>query len=171
MKPAKDNGGEWRPIPYGNGNYLVSADGDVFSLPRPRATGGLLKPTPYVGGYLRVSLVEDGKKRLFFVHHLVAEAFIGKRPEGYCIAHLNGDPTDNRAENLSFKTQAENEGDKVIHGTRLRGERTPNRKLTWDQVCEIRDARVTAKELANKFRIAQSTVYHIQAGHTWKAKE
>ena len=42
------------------------------------------------------------------VHHLVAFTFIGPRPKGLEIDHVNGDKTDNRACNLEYVTHAEN---------------------------------------------------------------
>ena len=51
------------------------------------------------------------------IHSLVLEAFVGPRPEGYVACHNNGIPTDNRAENLRWDTQANNNNDKITHGT------------------------------------------------------
>ena len=42
------------------------------------------------------------------VHTLVAEAFIGSKPDGYEIDHLNTNIHDNRACNLQYVTQEEN---------------------------------------------------------------
>jgi hypothetical protein len=36
------------------------------------------------------------------VHIMVAETFLGERPEGYDIDHINGDRYDNRAVNLRY---------------------------------------------------------------------
>ena len=63
------------------------------------------------GGYLRVNLCERPTKVISkYVHSLVAEAFIGPRPEGLNIDHLNGYRKDNRPENLEYVTQRENCG-------------------------------------------------------------
>lgn len=48
----------------------------------------------------------EGKTRT--VHSLVAEAFLGPRPYGYDIDHVNGTKTDNRAENLRYVTHQDN---------------------------------------------------------------
>ena len=159
--------GTWGEIPYGDGNYMVSIDGHVFSRPRGRTKGGLLKPTISVGGYLRVALTQGSDKKMVLVHSLVANAFIGSRPDGFEIAHINGIPSDNRAINLSYKTKRENEHDKALHGTLLRGERTPSRKLTWDHVCEIRKRAETQGCLAQRFGVARSTIQRIQSGQYW----
>lgn len=160
----------WVEASYGFGNYLVSQEGHVFSKPRGRTKGGLLKPTISVGGYWRVTLTQGKEKKLVLVHSLVASAFIGPRPNGFEIAHINGNPSDNRAANLCYKTKAENEHDKVFHGTRLRGENTPSRKLTWDQVCEIRKRAEPQGNLAKRFSVARSTIQRIQSGQYWEAQ-
>lgn len=55
-------------------------------------------------GYLIMNV--EGKTRT--VHSLVAEAFLGPRPEGYDIDHIDGNKTNNTAENLRYVTHTEN---------------------------------------------------------------
>ena len=49
-----------------------------------------------------------GARNVKYVHHLVAHAFIGPRPDGLVIDHRDGDPTNNDVRNLRYVTQAEN---------------------------------------------------------------
>lgn len=121
----------WLPIRGYEGVYEVSNLGNVRSLDRycngrwPGSTrfypGRKLNPTPlrYTRGpdYLVVTLRYNGSRDYKKVHHLVAEAFLGPRPEGLLIRHLNGDGGDNRAENLAYGTHAENAADAIRHGT------------------------------------------------------
>jgi plasmid maintenance system antidote protein VapI len=53
--------------------------------------------------------------------------------------HLDGDPMNNRVENLTWGTRAENMHDRTRHGTDNGGERNQWAKLTNDQVVEIRE--------------------------------
>lgn len=53
------------------------------------------------------------------VHHLVASAFHGDRPNGLVICHRNGDPQDNRASNLRYDTQSSNLKDMYRHGRQI----------------------------------------------------
>lgn len=48
----------------------------------------------------------NGQKR--YVHQLIAEAFIGPRPDGYVVDHVNRVKGDNRPSNLRYITQAQN---------------------------------------------------------------
>ena len=52
--------------------------------------------------YLKVTLVDDdGKSKTFWVHQLVAQAFLPEPEEGQNqINHINGDKQDNRASNI-----------------------------------------------------------------------
>lgn len=52
--------------------------------------------------YLKVTLVDDvGKTKTFWVHQLVAQAFLPEPEEGQNqINHINGDKQDNRACNI-----------------------------------------------------------------------
>src|SRR5699024_9822191 len=52
-----------------------------------------------------------------YVHSLVAESFIGARPEGMEVCHSDGNKTNNHVANLRFGTSSDNELDKVRHGT------------------------------------------------------
>jgi hypothetical protein len=46
--------------------------------------------------------------KMYKIHALVAAAFIGPRPPGLEVMHANDIPTDNRVENLSYGSRAEN---------------------------------------------------------------
>jgi hypothetical protein len=61
-----------------------------------------MKPWVRPDGYLSVGLSRNSKQRAFYVHRLVAEAFLGPRPAGKETMHLNGDRTDNRVANLAY---------------------------------------------------------------------
>lgn len=67
--------------------------------------------------YLCVSLYNENGRKTFLVHQLVTQAFRGSRPEGMVCRHINGDSLDNRADNLTWGTPAENTADRYTHGT------------------------------------------------------
>lgn len=50
----------------------------------------------------------DGKRTTFYVHRLVAMAFVPGYFEGATVNHKNEDHHDNRADNLEWMTKAEN---------------------------------------------------------------
>lgn len=111
----------WLPIPGYAGTYEVSSLGRVRSFRRrnPRVLSQWVTRT----GHLKVRIggrSETGR----YVHQLVLSAFVGPRPEGMIARHLNGDPTDNRPENLAWGTHSENNYDAVRHGTHAESSRT-----------------------------------------------
>ena len=46
--------------------------------------------------------------RQYKVHDLIARAFLGNKPKGYDVDHINGKTTDNRPSNLRYVTRSEN---------------------------------------------------------------
>lgn len=108
---------EWRSIPGYERTYLVSSLGRVKSVPRPKTRGGLLKIKVGKRGYPAVALVQDGRQATHEVHRLVALAFLGPRPDGAEVRHLDGNPLNSCAVNLAHGTKSENALDKQRHGT------------------------------------------------------
>jgi hypothetical protein len=111
----------WRKIPGVSLDYEVSDLGRVRSFKRYRGSAARILATPAnASGHLRVCL--DGQARL--VHQLVALAFIGDRPDGMEVRHLDGDETNNQLANLRYGTHGENMHDQVRHGTHYMATRT-----------------------------------------------
>jgi hypothetical protein len=110
----------WKDIPEYEGLYQVSNLGRVKSLPKEwilgrngaiqRHSGMILKQGVVKDGYLMVVLSKNIKRRGFYVHQLVAMAFLGHKPNGFKIIvdHINDNPADNRVENLQIVTQRYN---------------------------------------------------------------
>lgn len=111
-----DDAETWLPVPEYEGLYDASSQGQIRSRPRATTRGGIMKIIFYDGKYEAVTLTCNGKQRRHSVHSLVAAAFIGPRPEGLVIRHLDGDPQNNWAYNLAYGTQAENMQDMLRHG-------------------------------------------------------
>lgn len=105
----------WRPVLGYEDLYAVSNQGRLASL---RRGVKLLRSAANAAGYIPVSLRRDGKGVSTYRHTLVAAAFIGPRPLGHQIRHLDGDPANNWSSNLAYGTQSDNEADKLRHGRR-----------------------------------------------------
>lgn len=96
----------WKEIPGSGGKYQISNYGNVYSL----INNVQLKGVNNGNGYLRVKLNE----RLFYIHRLVAMAFI-PNPKGYKeINHKDENKLNNNADNLEWCSHKYN----MIFGTR-----------------------------------------------------
>ena len=71
----------WRPVVGYESDYLVSDQGNVWSFRNQRC----LKQRWLDGRYLAVNLNVNKVQKTKKVHHLVAEAFIGPRPDGFAV--------------------------------------------------------------------------------------
>lgn len=98
-------------IPEFSELYMVSNEGDVYSV----RSGKCLKPKKSKAGYYRVGLAKDGKVKSVSIHRLVALAFVDNPLNKPTVNHINEIKTDNRAENLEWATNKEQN----IHGTRI----------------------------------------------------
>lgn len=106
----------WLPVPGFETIYTVSDRGRVRGIVRRGSRGQVLKLKVGPRGYPFVILCNRPTVKSVEVHRLVAAAFIGPRPAGHVVRHLNGDPFDNRPENLAYGTPSENMFDVVRHG-------------------------------------------------------
>lgn len=106
----------WRPIPGYEEFYEVSDDGDVRSISllsrhgyvlnrkKPR----LLKWEISRDGYARVCLCRLKSKKHFFIHRLVAFAFIPNPNDLPQINHIDENPLNNNIQNLEWCTGKQN---------------------------------------------------------------
>lgn len=85
--------------------YLVTSEGEIFSK---RKNGKKLTPHPNHKGYMMVGVMLDGLLQKKAVHSIIAECFLGERPAGYQVDHIDNVRSHNRASNLRYVTASEN---------------------------------------------------------------
>lgn len=102
---------------------------------------------------------------------MVLEAFVGPCPPGQECRHLDGDPSNNRVENLAWGTHEENAGDMIRHDRVNKGERCTFSRLDRERVegiiRELSEG-ATIRALSMKYGVHFTTVFSIQRGETWK---
>lgn len=166
---------EWKDVPGYEGIYLVSNKGRVKSQDRRGRfgvfrKGKVLSQSGRKGPYPTVNLSKNGSVKPSTVHSLVMAAFSGTPPQGMEVRHLNGDPEDNRLENLEHGTRYQNVQDQRGHGTFLQGEGRWNAKLNKEKVEEIHRLRKEGalhKEIAAIFGVSRQTIGEVLRGNRW----
>jgi len=167
---------EYRDI-KGFPGYRVGSDGSVWSCKSINGKGPLssewkkLKPIKKANGYIVASLC-CGKIKSLGVHCLVAQAFIGERPDGMYVYHCDGNPQNNRVSNLRYGTPKSNSLDRWAHGTMPAGSQHHNATLTEEQVVRIRRlfrSGIRRKDIASEMGVDRGTVNRVIRGHTYSA--
>lgn len=111
----------WKDISGYEGWYQASNLGRIRSIKRriKKKNGicGVLERTAILkgrkcgrnGSYLSVVLCSDNKRNTRQIHRLIAETFIPNPNKLEQVDHINRNTTDNRAENLKWVTQSDNQ--------------------------------------------------------------
>lgn len=123
---------EWRPVVGYEGIYEVSNLGVIKSLDRKDSLGryreGRIISQINIGGkgYLGFQPSKNGIKKNLKIHHAVAYAFIGNRPMGKVIDHIDNDKSNNNLSNLRYISNRINCSKDKIGVSRYTG-------VTWDK--------------------------------------
>jgi len=163
----------WRSVPGYEGLYEVSDLGRIRSLDRMVRCcskeyfrkGRVLKPQPQKSGHLHVMFCRDGVKDQQMVHSVVAAAFLGPRPEGLEVRHLDGVAANNRSGNLRYGTHQQNCVDAYDHGNRKTGSNSHLSTRNFD-LRELKDlkGKVTSQVAADRFGLCREYVSQIWRG-------
>ena len=125
---------EWKCLDFiGYGKYAVSDLGNVKSLKYNKER--IIKPIRAGKGYYQVFLYKNCNYDRFYIHRLVALAFI-PNPDGKSdVDHIDGIKTNNNVSNLRWTSHKENTNNLVtlpnIWKNRLRHWRLENGKRVW----------------------------------------
>jgi hypothetical protein len=156
---------------FKDATYFASSDGGVYRVL-------LLKPGNSAGYHTAQMFDEDGKRVTKTLHSVIAESFIGPRPAGMLINHIDGNKRNNSISNLEYVTPQQN----VVHAWRTglnrpRGSEHYRRiaqcytkpgKLTEHQAIELiqmyRSRKVSMKAIGGQFGVSAATVCHIVNG-------
>lgn len=84
-------------------NYGITMEGDVYNLDNGKRLNGTIDK-----GYVRVKLYRKGEYKRFYVHDLMAKAFMNPDYSPFVVNHINGNKRDNRLNNLEIISQSNN---------------------------------------------------------------
>lgn len=165
-----DDYGKFLDAPYND--YSITSNGEAYS--HKRGTVRRLNPILMSNGYFVISPAAKGMNTYqpqLYIHHLVAQYFIGPRPEGNYVRHLDGNKTNNNLDNLAFGTPQDNVNDTMSHGRVPKGETHYRSTLTTADVTvivnRIKNGDVL-KDIAFDFNVCPITITSIKSGRIWK---
>lgn len=168
MTECCDRPESWRPVPFEpfNLRYSVSDHGRIRNddadreMKRSRGID--------INYYWHVRLSYHGEYMSFRVANLVANAFLGPRPDGHQINHIDCDSGNDHASNLEYVTPQEHERHTVANKLHVHA---PHR-LTPEAVREIRSyprgARVM-RQLAEKYGVTRGAIRQVRTGRAWRS--
>lgn len=103
-----DNKEIWLPVP-GYSLYEVSNYGRIRSNnPKTHKNPIIMRQYPDKDGHLKIRLYLNGSVKNFFVHRIVASAFIPNPQQLPVVNHKDENPANNHVDNLEWCTVQEN---------------------------------------------------------------
>ena len=163
----------WKDVIGYESRFMVSNDGQIMS----KLSGKILRQHINPNGYFTLATKIGGRAGediCFRVHRLVAEAFCENPQLKPIVNHLDGRKTNNHYTNLEWCTHQEN----TIHAREIGlikpTARPTFRKLSEDQVSEIRsshkpfDRIFGSRALGRKYGVTHNTIQDVLLGKTYQ---
>lgn len=170
------SGIRWEPVGGLEDRFLVSEQGQIYSLPSRTGRGLQRKQWYDKLGYAWVTYVDVlGKKpKKISVHRAVAEAFVDNPDNLPIVNHLDSNPSNNNHQNLEWTTVKGNVAHAIKSGnmdlTQNRGEAHGMHKLTETEVVYIKEhTAMTARQLREMFNVDDQTIRDIWSGRRWSS--
>lgn len=163
----------WKPVVGFEGLYSVSNLGRARrDAPCQGTQAGRILAPKLAKDHYQVALHRKPEKPYYrYIHQLVLAAFEGPCPDGQEVSHKDGQPSNNRLNNLQYKTRSEHRQFDAENFGRNRGEQNPGSYLTEANVIAIRErfaAGETTTSLSREFNTSTKRISCIVTGATWK---
>ena len=158
----------WKDVVGFERAYQVSNLGRVKSKTRKGVIAErLLRPFKNNQGYECVDLWDNNHKKKL-VHRLVAEAFIANPNNKKEVNHIDGNPLNNKVENLEWVSHKENmlHSHRVLHQRTVKGQVINNKPVKCLDTDEVF---ASASEAARQKGCSQSNITSVVLGKRSKA--
>lgn len=157
----------WKTID-GFNNYLISNQGKVINL----KSNNIKKCSKDKIGYIHIILFNRNKRKVFYIHRLVAQAFIPNPDNKPQVNHIDGNKLNNNLINLEWCTHSENMKHAFKSGLHsFKGERNNLSKLSEKQVLAIHGlylSGMTLITLSKIYNVSMGCIKGIVYGYNWK---
>ncbi len=130
-----------------------------------------------INGYVTVNVkLKNGKRRNFYLHKLLAKAFLTPGTNEKSVLHLNHDKTDNRLENLKWATHKERYAHQKTSPLDIKRRTSGERHYTKLSYAEAKvlkkklldpNRRTRLKVLAKQFGVSEMQLHRIKTGENW----
>lgn len=159
--------------------YAVSSLGRAASYHTNVEEDGKLLSGSVTSGYRTLNLHLESGNGTIYLHREVAKLFLKKpSPKYKFVIHINHKKNDNSFKNLKWATLEEvashqqKSPDKIAY-KKKQAAKTEGLKLTAAQVKTIKETlknpkrKLTYKQLAEKYKVSEMTLYRIKSGENW----
>jgi len=159
--------------------YAVSNHGRLSSYSEDIFEDGQLLNGSSTTGYRSLNLHRPNNKGTLYIHREIARIFCKKpSPKHQFVIHINYNKTDNKASNLKWATLSEvsahqQKSPAKVAYKKVQANRSTGLKLNTTQVSAIKKAisdprrKLTFKQLAEKYKVSEMTLYRIKSGENW----
>ena len=167
----------WKDVEDFAGIYKVSNFGNVKALLKKTNFGIGYKIYPERNvknwkdkkGYCYVTLSDNGIKKNYLVHRLVAQSFLNNSENKPQVNHIDGIKSNNNLINLEWCTSKENINhaidNKLIN---TKGVNNYQSKFSEKQVVDIRNNKLSQDKIAKIYNVSQSIISKIKLFKTYK---
>lgn len=158
----------FKDIIHFENTYQISNYGNV----RNKKTGLLLKPSYNKKGYQYVYLTYSHTGRVkWYIHRLVGFHFIDNPFNKPQINHKDGNPSNNKVENLEWVTNEENQKHAILNNLHYQGESHKDSKFKEDNIIllpELIKIGFSISQLNKLTGVAMPSIDKIIRGKSWR---
>ena len=175
----------WKPLQFPGwkqlrNKYALSSSGRIASYKENIIEDGKLLNGSLTTGYRTLNLHRPGNKGTLYIHREIARLFVKRStPKHKYVIHKNHNKLDNSFKNLRWATLDEMIGHQQDSPAKMaykkkQTNKTTGLKLTAAQVKQIKDKlkdknrKLTIKQIADKYKVSEMTMYRIKSGENWK---